>query len=399
MLRLYTDIKKLYTFKDDHKYLILIKDAALLVEGSSIVWVGKKSIAVKKFPKVKKTSLDVTTLLPGFIDCHTHTVFAGDRQDEFEQRNTGVTYQQIAQQGGGIKKTVEKTRKASSAQLLKLAEKRCQEFLSQGVTTVEIKSGYGLDLKSELKILKVINDIKSVRAVPTFLGLHALPKEYSTSEAYLTEVLSWLPKIAKLCRRADIFIEQGYFSPDQARKYFKAVTEMDFDILAHCEQLSQSNGIDAAIDFNALSVDHCVHANTKQIMSLAKSKTVAVLLPASDFYLKIPYPPARKILDAGGKVALATDFNPGSSPTQSFNFIGVLARLEMQMTQAEVLRAVTLSAAQALGLDSVLGSLELGKAADFVGFDCELEDLFYQVGYHPVKCVSKAGKLAFLKKS
>ncbi len=396
---LYVEIENLYTNKKGRKSLLKIKDAAIYVKDGSILEVGKKSALTKKYKKTKKISLDVKTLLPAFVDCHTHTVFAGDRQDEFELRNTGVSYQEIAKRGGGIKKTVKATRKASFDQLLQLAEKRAKLYLQQGVTTIEIKSGYGLNKASELKMLKVANKIKSVRTVSTFLGPHAIPNEAKSSADYLDQVISWLPEVYKICKRADIFIEKGYFSKAQAKKYFTALQELGFDIAAHCEQLSQSQGIDLAVNMNAVSVDHCVHASSNQIKKVAQSATVAVLLPISDYYLNIDYPPARKFIDAGAKVALATDFNPGSSPSQSFNFLGVLARLKMQMSLEEVLSAITLNAACALGLDDVLGSLEVGKLADFVGFDCELNELFYQVNYHPVKLVSRSGKLVFKNKN
>lgn len=396
MQTLFVGIEKLYTMRGHD--LSAITDAAILVDGNTIQWVGKRAQAVK-FRRAKKVSLDAKTVLPAFIDCHTHTVYAGERRDEFERRNSGVSYQQIAKEGGGIAKTVASTRKASLKNLVELAEARSRFFLRQGVTTVEMKSGYGLTLKDEIKILQAIRSIKTVRAIPTFLGLHAIPPEFRDSDSYVKEVIGWLPKIKKLAGRADIFIEKNYFTPQHAHSYFTALQSHEFDIAAHCEQLSQSGGIDKALEFGAISVDHLVHADQKQVQKLAKSKTVAVLLPASDFYLKINYPNARALIDSGVDVALATDFNPGSSPTQSVNFVGVLARLNMQMSLAEVLRAFTVSAATALGLQDVLGSLREGKLADFVAFDCDIDDLFYQVGHHPVRAVIKNGKLSYTEKS
>lgn len=391
--------------------LSVICNAAMIVVGETILWVGEKKHLSRELKKVRQAeqtkrasqtqqmheeiNLKAECVMPAFLECHTHLIFAGDRKHEFELRNQGATYQQIAAQGGGIRYTVQETQKASATELLKLAEKRAQYFLKQGVTVVEVKSGYGLTHKDEIKILEVAKKIKSVDVVSTYLGAHAIPKDQDVAD-YLNEMVEkTLPylKQKKLAERVDMFIERNYYSLEHAKKYYLAATQLGFRLTAHAEQLNRLGGAQYLSGLeNTDSVDHLVQVDKSDIARLAKSSATSVLLPASDFYLRMKYPPARELIDAGACVALATDFNPGTSPTQSVNFVGVLARLEMKMQLHEVLAAYTIGAAHALNRHQQLGSLEVGKRADFSVLEGSYADLFYQVGDHPVHSVFRKGE-------
>jgi imidazolonepropionase len=370
--------------------------SAMLVQNGVIWWVGLQRL-VPKSAKVKKTvDLKNQLLLPSFIECHTHSVFAGSRSEEFEMRNNGVSYLDIAQKGGGILSTMRATRKASPAELLRLTQKRIDAFVKQGVSTVEVKSGYALDLKNEVKVLEVLKKIKGPRIVPTFLGAHARPPEFATNQEYLqylaTEVLPVIKK-KKLAERVDIFVENKFFEEKESYEYLKAAQGLGFKTTVHANQLSLSAGVDLALQFSAQSADHVINLNDDLIKRLAVSKTVAVLLPLADLYMKCPYPPARKLIDAGGTVALSTDFNPGSCPSQDLALVGLLARLEMKMTLPEVFKAYTRGAAQALGLAHEEGSIEVGKYANFICTDADLNDFFYSAGYMPEHQLFIRGKL------
>lgn len=364
--------------------LSIIQNAAIVTKKNRIAWVGSANKIPKEFKSGKTVNLGGKTVMPGFIDCHTHLVHAGNRGHEFEMKFQGNSYQEIAARGGGIVSTVESTRKASEKELLTLAEERALNFLKQGVTTVEMKSGYGLNFKTEEKILKVINKVKSVRAVPTYLGPHAKPKEIESLDEYLKTVLEDLKKIKKLSKRADIFIEKNYFNLDHARKYFTAAKELGFAIVAHTNQMTASEGARIAIELGAISCDHLNYLDSRDISALAKADTTCVFIPTADFYLNTQYPPARQLIDQGARVALSTDFNPGSSPTQDIQYVGLLARKEMKMTLSEVIAAWTVGPSYALGLQNDLGSLEVGKLADFVVINSSWKDLFYQVGFNSV---------------
>lgn len=371
-----------------------VQNAAIVVEKGMITWVGE----TKKLPKIKKAkeiSLKGCTVIPGLTECHTHLVFAGSRAHEFELRQQGKTYQEITAAGGGIGSTVSHVRKATKSVLQKLAQPRVDEFLKQGVTTLEVKSGYGLSIKDEFKMLEVAKSLKGPDIVTTFLGPHSLPPEKQGADKYLQQILQALPRLKKLSSRVDIFIEKGFFSLDHARQYFAEAKKLNLQITAHVEQLSRQGGAELATQYQALSVDHNVQMNEQDIHTVANSETVAVCLPAADFYMKIAYPPARQLIDAGACVALATDFNPGTSPTQDLAFVGMLARLEMKMTLPEVLAAYTFNAAKALGLEHVKGSIQTSRKADFVVLDGDINDLFYQIGHFPVSEVWKSGQKTF----
>ncbi|MCB0420751.1 MAG: imidazolonepropionase [Bdellovibrionales bacterium] len=383
-----------------------IKKAALLVKKGKVFWIGsmtqtrsKKFSDLLKNENVKEVSLKDHTVLPGFIECHTHTLFSGDRTAEFELRNQGISYQEIAEKGGGILSTMRSTRKESSSRLLETGQNRVNRFIQQGVTTLEIKSGYALNKTGEIKMLKVARDLKGLDVVSTFLGAHSIPPEFQTSDEYLrflaTEVLPYVAK-EKLAERVDIFIEKGYFSVDQARKFIMHAYHLGLRSTIHADQLTNNHGGVLGSELGSDSVDHLVQLNSKEIKELARANISCVLLPAADLYLKMAYPKARDLIEEGARIALATDFNPGSSPTQSLSLVGVLARLEMRMTLPEVISAYTVGAAYALHRHYQCGALYSGSRADFSVLDESWRNLFYEVGRHPVKKVFFKGRSAKL---
>ena len=375
----------------------ILNNQSIYFDKGIIQWIGSAKSVPKSLTKTvtKEYDLKGQTVLPGFVECHTHLLFAGDRAAEFELRNQGVSYKEIAAKGGGILSTMRKTRAAKLEELLADGQKRVNNFVAQGVTTLEVKSGYALNLKDELKMLKAAGLLKGPRTVKTFLGAHALPPEFQTYESYLdflaTEVL---PKVAKnkLADRVDVFIESGFFPKEASAKYLRQAQTLGFDVVIHADQMSLSGGSDVAVELGALSGDHLLQVTSKEIKKMAQSEVTGVLLPTADIYTKTNYPPARQMIDAGMRVALATDFNPGTSPTQDLNFVGLLARLEMKMTLPEVLSAYTVGAAHALKLQNLVGSLEVGKSADLISTDQDWRCLFYSVGDHPEKLVFSRGK-------
>jgi imidazolonepropionase len=380
----------------------VLKRASLLIENGRIAWIGSKLPKEWAREGLREISAAGRTVMPAFTECHTHLIFAGHRQHEFERRNLGASYQEIARAGGGILHTVSETRAASLATLKLEGQRRAARFVRQGVTTLECKSGYGLDFTSERKILKAAAALVGPRVVTTYLAAHALPPEFSSYRAYLDHLMSVdLQRMAreKLAARVDIFIEDGYFSIADGRPYLQKARELGLQIVIHAEQMTRTGATRLAVELGALSADHLVQVNDEDIRALASSQTTAVLLPTSDLYLRMKYPPARAMLDQGVRVALATDFNPGTSPTQDLSLVGVLARLEMKMSLPEVLSAYTLGAAYALGLQNEIGSIEVGKSCDLVELDGEWSELFYQVGYHPISRVWKMGRTLRMSES
>lgn len=366
----------------------IYKKMSFVVEKGLISWVGPQA-KIPKTELLKKyeiIDLKNNLVFPSFIECHTHTVFAGSRAAEFELRNQGVSYLEIAKRGGGILSTMKATRRTSEDQLLQLSQKRVNDFLVQGVSTLEIKSGYALDLKNELKCLRVMKRLKGPRIIPTYLGAHAKPPEFSENRSYLEFILSQvLPLIKKknLAQRVDIFTENNFFEKSESFDFLLRARQMGFDLTVHANQLSLSGGAEIAVELGALSADHLIHLKAQTIKKMARSKTVAVLLPTADLYMRCAYPPARKLIDAGVTVALATDYNPGSCPSQDLATVGLLARLEMKMSLPEVFSAYTVGAAAALGLQNEEGVLRPGYAANFICTEAALSDFFYSAGKMP----------------
>jgi imidazolonepropionase len=329
-------------------------------------------------------------LLPGFIDCHTHLVFGGNRANEFEQRLQGKTYTEIAQQGGGIQGTVNATRESSEQTLLEGAIKRAARLAEEGVTSIEVKSGYGLDMQTELKMLKVANQIAEhlpVTIIPTYLGAHTVPKEYRDNpDDYVQFVCEQvIPAVAKqkLANCVDVFCESIGFSPTQCRKIFAAAKAHNLDVKAHVEQLSDLKGAKLAAEFGALSVDHIEYLDPNDIPALKQSDTVAVLLPGAFYYLSEKQkPPVAELRANNVPIAIATDLNPGSSPIASILTIMNMASVLFGLTPEEALYGVTINAAKALNLTDK-GQVKAGMDADLCLWDIEQPaELVYGINQH-----------------
>jgi imidazolonepropionase len=347
-------------------------------------------------------------VLPGFVDAHTHPVFAGTRAGEFEERSAGATYQQIAARGGGIQSTVNQTRAASLDDLVSAGRRYASWFLRGGTTTVEAKSGYGLSLEDEIKILRSIKTLDTetpLRYAPTFLGAHTIPKEYAARrDEYIALVIDeMLPEIAreKLAEFADVFCEQNVFTTDESWKILSAARCHGLGLRMHADQLSLSGGAKLAAELGTITADHLEHTDAEGIAALKSAGVQPVLLPGSVYALgSSRYPAARAMIDAGLAVVLATDFNPGSSPTPSMTMILSLAATHMKMTPAEAITAATINAAYSLNRGAQLGSLEPGKIADVVIHDCgDYRELAYFFGIEHAWKVYASGQLCFDRKS
>lgn len=365
--------------------LRIIDDGAMLIRDGTIVAVGKTAEIESKAADTQVVDAERRVVLPGFVDAHTHPVFAGNRADEFELRAAGATYEQIAKAGGGILSTVSKTRAADEDELLCDALRRAEWFLQCGTTTVEAKSGYGLTVDDEIKLLRVIhrlNEQSPVEFVPTFLGAHAIPPDCSGAK-YLEMVINeMLPVVAaeRLAESCDIFVERGYFDGDAARAVLSAAKRQGLKLRMHVDQLTNSGGAQLAAELGATTADHLEQTEGAGIAALARATVQPVLLPGSVYSLgKTKYPRAREMIDAGLAVVLATDFNPGSSPTPSIPMIISLALTHMNMSFAEAVTAATINAAHSLGRADSIGSLEPGKLANFAIYDCED---YREIGYY-----------------
>ena len=389
----------------DLRQLAIIEDGAMLVRDEYLEAVGRRR-EIESLIDADCEVIDAEhrVVMPGFVDAHTHPVFAGIRANEFEERASGVTYRQIAARGGGIRSTVRATRNASLNDLVKVGKGYAEWFLRNGTTTVEAKSGYGLTLEDELKILRAIRELgeqTSLCYVPTFLGAHDLPAEYkSRRQTYVNLVINeMLPRVAeeKLAEYCDVFCEEDVFTTDETWQILSAARCHGLGLRVHADQLSLSGGAKLAGDLNCATADHLEHTDPTGIMALKVANVQPVLLPASVYALgSTKYPAAREMIDAGLGVVLATDFNPGSSPTPSMPMVLSIACTQMKMTPAEAITAATINAAYSLGRGDEIGSLEKGKRADFVIHDAtEYRELAYWFGIeHPWR-VYAGGKLAY----
>ena len=339
-------------------------------------------------------------ITPGLIDPHTHLVFGGSREDEFYLRARGADYMEIME-AGGILSSVRATRAASLEELVSAGTDRLRWMLEQGVTTVECKSGYGLDLDTELKQLeavRILKDAQPVELVSTYLGAHAWPPEYAEDrDGYVDFVINTvLPKIREegLAEFVDVFTEKGVFSVEQSRRIFNKAKELGFALRVHADEMHTLGGAELAAELGMASADHLLMVSEEGIQALAESGVIPILLPGTAFSLRKPYAPARKMLDAGLPLALATDFNPGSCPITSLALVMSLACLYMAMTPEEVLNAVTINAAYSLGRSERIGSLEAGKQADIVIFQVDdYRKIPYYIGTNLVETVIKTGKV------
>ena len=329
-----------------------IRNGCLVEVGGRVAWVGPKRALPREFraPGTRRVSLDGASVVPAFVESHCHLAFAGSRAAEFEMRCQGRSYQDIAAAGGGILSTVTATRKSSRSELQAGAQRRADAFMRQGVATLEAKSGYALDGPGEIKLLEAMGGVKGPRIVRTFLGAHAVPPGAKSARAHLDEMTRLLPKLKKrgLAGRVDAFVEAGYFEPAETEAYFREAMRLGFDVVVHADQLTRSGAAQLAVRLGARSADHLIQIDASDIRALAASETTCVLLPTADLYMACAYPPARALLAAGARVALATDLNPGSSPTVDLSLVGVLARVQMKMTLAEVIVGYTLAGAYAL---------------------------------------------------
>ncbi|MBA3962280.1 MAG: imidazolonepropionase [Chthoniobacterales bacterium] len=380
----------------------IISGGGMLVRDGVIEQVGSSEEIERNLPN----DADVLeargrVVLPGFVDAHAHPVFGGDRVEEFEMRARGATYEEIAAQGGGIRSTVRKTRAASEEELLALAQKRAEWFLRCGTTTMEAKSGYGLSLEEELKMLRVIrrlNETTPIEFVATFLGAHALPEEYEDRPNEYADCLveEMLPEVVRqeLAEYCDIFCEHGYFDAVSTRRVLSAARAAGLQLRMHADQLTNSGGAALAAELGAVTADHLEQTEEEGIAAMKAAGVQPVLLPASVYSLgKTRYPMARDMIDAGLAAVLATDFNPGSSPTPSLPMVMSLACTQMKMTPAECLTSITVNAAYSLGRGGRIGSLEVGKRADFVVCDCEdYRELAYWFGLPLIHSVYIRGR-------
>jgi imidazolonepropionase len=385
-----------------------LKDIGCLSEQSVVIEddiikdiIPTSSVNENNFEKI----IDATgkTILPGLVECHTHTTFAGSRADEFRQKLSGVSYEEIAKKGGGINTTVQAVRSTSFEELVNVIKPRIEHFVSQGITTLEIKSGYGLNFENERKLLQVINflnEIYPIDIIPTFLGAHTFPPEYTHDHrGYVYEIINkMIPHFAaqNLAEFCDGFCEATAFSANEIDEIFSAADKHRLKLKLHSEQFNAIGGLDVALKHKAVSVDHLEVIKNEDIPKLGKTDTVSVLLPGVSFFLNHTYAPARKLIEQNAIVALATDFNPGSSHISSLSLIMSLAALKMKMTIEETISAVTINSAKALCREKTIGSIEIGKKADFAVFNTsDYSDIVYSIGRN-LNCMTiKNGQLIF----
>ncbi len=390
----------------------IIQDGALLVRDGVIVAVGTRA-QVEALPEARaaeKLELGGRVALPGFVDSHTHLIHAASRAEEYEMKIEGASYEEIARKGGGILNSVKKLRAATSEALKKRAAEALKKFAGHGTTTVEAKSGYGLDVASELKILKLHKELAAeqpLEIVSTFLGAHLVPAEFrgkaAGTEKYialLTEKL--MPEVAsqKLAEFCDVFCDRGAFTRAQSKEILEAGKKFGMAPRLHAEQLSRTGAAKLAVELGAASCDHLEQVNKGDIRALGKSRTVATLLPGCDFHLGLEkYAPARELIDAGAIVSLATDYNPGTSPTLSMPMILSLACTQLRMRPSEAIAAATINAAYALRREKSVGSLEVGKQADITVFEvADYREIPYYFGVDHCWMTLKRGRVIHVSK-
>ncbi|SNR50062.1 imidazolonepropionase [Lutibacter agarilyticus] len=381
MTTLFTHIKELIQVEEypnkmvsgaEMKLLPTIKNAFLLIENNTIKKFGK----MKDLPTIKvdkSMNLEGKMILPTWCDSHTHIVYAGNREQEFIDRINGLSYEEIAQKGGGILNSAHQLQLISEEELYQQSSKRLEEIMKLGTGAVEIKSGYGLTKEAELKMLRVIKKLNKnypIAIKATYLGAHAVPVDYKNNKkGYLDLVINEiLPSVAKenLADFIDVFCEKGYFTVEDAERLLKAGEKYGLIPKIHVNQFHAIGGVQAGVKFKALSVDHLEEMRTEDIESLKDSQTMPVALPSCSYFLGIPYTPARKMIDAGLPLALASDYNPGSTPSGNMNFVISTACIKMKMTPEEAINAATINGAYAMNLEKTHGSICKGKKANFI---------------------------------
>jgi imidazolonepropionase len=394
------------SFKDESG-LGIIPNGAVAVKEGRIFWIGKTDELPGDFvlgPEAQVIDARGKVVMPGLIDSHTHLIFAGSRENEFEQRIEGLTYLEIAERGGGILSTVEATRKASFDELLSSGKRRLDRLLSKGVTTIEAKSGYGLSLEDELKILRVMKALQEdhpVDIVPTFLGAHTIPKEFKNERRRYMDLLTeeMIPEVAgeRLAEFCDVFCEEKAFHLEESREILETGKRYGLKPKIHADQLSPGGGAELAAEVGAYSADHLEYVSQKGIERMAEKGVIAVLLPGVSFFLSMKkYPPAREMIEKGVVVSLSTDLNPGSSMTESLPLMMTMGCLLFRMTPKEVIQATTLHAARSMGQEKEIGSLDTGKKADLILLDIpNYRYLPYHFGVDHVELVIKNGKVVY----
>jgi imidazolonepropionase len=380
--------------------LSIIDNGAVGIRDGVIEFIGTAEEAAQLQAK-ETIKAEGKLLSPGLVDPHTHLVFGGSREHELALKQQGVPYLEILAQGGGIHSTVKATRETAEDDLYEKGMFHLNRCLTYGVTTMEAKSGYGLDKETELKQLRVakqLNETHPIDLVSTFLGAHAIPENYKgRPDAFLEEMLSLLSVISKegLAEFVDIFCETGVFTVEQSKVFLQKAKTAGFGVKIHADEIDPLGGTEMACEIGAVSADHLVGASKEGVRMLGESDTIAVLLPGTTFYLgKDHFAPARDMISSGAAVSLSTDFNPGSSPTENLQFIMTLAALKLKMTPEEIWNAVTVNAAYAIGRGDVAGSLEIGRRADLVLWDVpNYKYIPYHYGVNHVNKVWKNGKL------
>lgn len=394
------------SFKEESG-LGIIRKGTVVIKEEKIFWIGKTDQVPREFvlsPKGQKIDAAGKVVMPGLIDSHTHLIFAGSREHEFEQRVQGLSYSEIAEKGGGILSTVEATRKASFDELLILGKKRLNRMLSKGVTTTEAKSGYGLSVGDELKILKVMKALKGshpIDIVPTFLGAHTIPREFKNERSRYMDLLTeeMIPRVAEeqLAEFCDVFCEDKAFNLEESRKVLETGKRYGLKPKIHADQLSPGGGAELAAEVGAFSADHLEYVSQTGIERMAEENVTAILLPGASFFLSMKrFPPAREMIQGGLAVSLATDLNPGSSMTESLPLMMTMGCTLFKMMPAEVIQATTIHAARSMGREDEIGSLDVGRQADVLILDIPNHKyLPYHFGVDHVEYVIKMGKIVY----
>lgn len=380
--------------------LRVLHDAAIAIDGDTIVAAGNSEEVAGTYPAAERIDCMGKTVLPGFVDSHTHIVFAGNRSSEFAMRLRGATYQEIAAAGGGILSSMRSVREASLEEIVERGRSLVRSAFRHGSTTIEVKSGYGLDTESELKLLEAIRILDREEAptlVPTFLGAHAFPPELRDDHAAYVDLIvrEMIPAVAErgLAEYCDVFTDEGYFTVEESEKIFAAAREHGIKIRVHADELADVNAAAMAARAGATSADHLLMINDDGIRAMREAGVIATLLPGTAFYLGLSYAPARKLVEEGLAVALATDCNPGSNMSENMQMTLALACMGMKMTIEEAITAATLNGAAALHRSDRIGTIAPGMAADLAIFSVpDYPDIVYHYGVNQVEEVIKGGK-------